>query len=1319
MPNTFCDRERKLLADLAQLVSQRVVLEGEIASRQTSRDEEIVERHRKQRDLLTAEFQTEISKLRAEYQRQREQIIFTYESSSYATVQEEEQFNKQAVEAHEDAMEKAKRRYQVARRVATDQFNEQKDRPQNEVHRLSQRLDGWHGDLAETRQQAEKVLRRRCCAPPAEQPPPQPLGDADPLEQFHEAYGTARQKLTEMIRQPAAQFLEAGWPFLIFLFTAIACVAPAILLEFSLLIGPLASLACGVVVALVVRRCVQPASRRQTLAVFPALLQAVADGDAALDQALRRAQRDAEHKYEELVEQRESAISEAHVQWSRARVELTQQHQEALQKATERFKNRRKELKDTYHRDLEACDAKHPPLIAARERKFADDAQRLLDERQAALEAGKQELARRWSELVSMWTAGMQQFMSGVDALGAECSQRFPAWDRLDPAASPATDEDLPFLPFAALQFDLHTIAHGVPQEARLRVDRTEFSLPVVLSYPECPSLLYEADGAGRDLAIQSLQLVMLRLLTALPPGKVRFTIIDPIGLGQNFSAFMHLADFDERLVASRIWTELPHINRRLSDLTEHMENVIQKYLRNEFASIQEYNHHAGEVAEPFQILVVANFPANFTEESARRLVSIAASGPRCGVYTLVSVDRKMKLPRNFELADLAPHAVTLEWRDERFWLRDPDLGQLPLTLEPPPDGDRFTDIVRVVGERAKDSNRVEVPFASVVAPAGQWWSADSRGGIEVPLGRAGATKLQSMRLGEGTSQHVLISGKTGSGKSTLLHALITNLSTHYSPHEVQFYLIDFKKGVEFKAYAALELPHARVIAIESEREFGMSVLERLDQELKRRGDLFREQGVQDLKGYRDAHPQTVMPRILLIIDEFQEFFVKDDKIAQDAALYLDRLVRQGRAFGIHVLLGSQTLAGAYSLARSTLGQMAVRIALQCSEADAHLILSDDNTAARLLSRPGEAIYNDANGLFEGNHPFQVVWLPDHEREQYVEQLAQLAQQRGVRLDTPVVFEGNAPADPAKNLLLRECLESATARGINALAPRAWLGDAVAIKDPAAAVFSRESGKNLLMVGQQEQAALGILANCLISLAAELTARHTATAARPPHDERSPASSVAGPPAAPRFYILDGERMESPTAGFWKRLARQLPADITVATPEEMQPVIAAVAAEVDRRLGASDESAGPLFLFIYNLGRFRDLRKSEDFSFSLDADDSAAGADKKLATILREGPPYGVHALIWCDTFSNLGRWIDRQSMNDLALRVLFQMSATDSANLMDSPEAGRLGMHRAILYREERGEFEKFRPYSLPSGDWLAWVKERLRQRSTAVRE
>ena len=143
--------------------------------------------------------------------------------------------------------------------------------------------------------------------------------------------------------------------------------------------------------------------------------------------------------------------------------------------------------------------------------------------------------------------------------------------------------------------------------------------------------------------------------------------------------------------------------------------------------------------------------------------------------------------------------------------------------------------------------------------------------------------------------------------------------------------LIDFKKGVEFKTYATHHLPHARVISIESDREFGVSTLERLDAILKDRGDLFRQAGVQDIASFRDASPGVSMPRILFMVDEFQEFFVEDDRYSQTAALLLDRLVRQGRAFGIHVLLGSQTLGGAYSLARTTIGQMAVRIALQRS----------------------------------------------------------------------------------------------------------------------------------------------------------------------------------------------------------------------------------------------------------------------------------------------------------------------------------------------------------------------------------------------------
>ena len=309
----------------------------------------------------------------------------------------------------------------------------------------------------------------------------------------------------------------------------------------------------------------------------------------------------------------------------------------------------------------------------------------------------------------------------------------------------------------------------------------------------------------------------------------------------------------------------------------------------------------------------------------------------------------------------------------------------------------------------------------------------------------------------------------------------------NYSPDEIDLYLIDFKKGVEFKVYATHELPHASVVAIESEREFGISVLERLDAELRLRADRFRDAGVQDVNGYRNLPGTPPLPRILLIVDEFQEFFAEEDKLAQEAASWLDRLVRQGRAFGVHVILGSQSLGGAFTLARSTLGQMAVRIALQCSENDAHLILSENNIAPRMLSRPGEAIYNDANGAPEGNHFFQVVWLTDERREAYLKQLHDLAEERKpILARTPIVFEGDAPAD-----LAQPDVEGATLR--RGLARFASFDPGVGGRRdldqrPDVGPLQAQGGNHLLIVGQNDGAAIGVMISTLLSLAAQYPA---------------------------------------------------------------------------------------------------------------------------------------------------------------------------------------------------------------------------------------
>src|SRR5205807_1177039 len=108
-------------------------------------------------------------------------------------------------------------------------------------------------------------------------------------------------------------------------------------------------------------------------------------------------------------------------------------------------------------------------------------------------------------------------------------------------------------------------------------------------------------------------------------------------------------------------------------------------------------NAAAGEVAEPFRVLVVANFPANFTADAARRLVSIVTSGPSCGVYALISVDARQPVPHGFDLADLEQACVNLVWEKDRFNYVDDVLSEFPLTVDGPPDAATVSRLVHAV----------------------------------------------------------------------------------------------------------------------------------------------------------------------------------------------------------------------------------------------------------------------------------------------------------------------------------------------------------------------------------------------------------------------------------------------------------------------------------------------------------------------------------------------------------------------------------------------------------------------------------------------
>jgi S-DNA-T family DNA segregation ATPase FtsK/SpoIIIE len=1289
------EREVAILADLATVAAARAAAEkrtaGDLAVGLADADRDFEQA----RARLDGKLLTEMQAVGDEHKRVVRDIQQKHQREHSVTEQAHDLVRQQAAADYDAHWKRAKQTLDEASFEAKTVYDSIKDAPGKQFEDFRAQVDAGLLALRGMQEQAHGLLlkwrQRRIAATTIESETPG--REAEPLAALQECIRTGEAFYTPLVRlrtPPLFQGLGIVW---LFILLWMLLVVPAWIVTggpHGLWVSLVASLLLGGLITAWLYSLARAGVRR----LYPPLCQAVFDADLAhrrsvaeaeavcrrqqaentdrRDRALRAADEVFRARLEEAAATRDRELAEAESIYPRRLVELAQQRDNQLHAAEEARSRRTTQVQQEYETEWNETQERH--------RRRKAEVHQIHD--------------AAWQAMADAWMNGLTRVHSAVHDVGQRARAICPDWKNLAEKGWPPVTQTPPALRIGQFGVKLAEIPEGVPEDGGLAiVAPSGYTFPGVVPFPAGCSMMFKARGSGRQPAVDALQNVMLRLLTSVPPGKVRFTIIDPVGLGENFSAFMHLADHDEALVNSRIWTDPRHIEQRLADLSEHMENVIQKYLRNEFPTIEEYNRFAGEIAEPFRFLVAANFPAGFSDAAARRLTSIAASGPRCGVYTLLTVDMAEKMPEGFELREVEKQSTVFVWKKDRFLWRNRGLDQYPLTLDQPPPAEQMTAILHAVGRQAKEASRVEVPFEFIAPPWDACWQGSTAKGIDVPLGRAGATHLQHLKLGHGTSQHVLVAGKTGSGKSTLLHALITNAALRYSPDELELYLVDFKKGVEFKTYATHRLPHGRVVAIESDREFGLSVLERLDVELKLRADKYRDLGVQDVAGYRKAAPDSPLPRIMLIVDEFQELFIEDDRVAQDGSLLLDRLVRQGRAFGIHVLLGSQTLGGAYSLARSTIGQMAVRIALQCSEADAHLILSEDNAAARLLSRAGEAIYNDLNGLIEGNHPFQVVWLPDEVREEHLKHVQQLEQASGAAPRPQVVFEGNIPADPARNAPLAGLLTGAL-RPVSAEADDAWLGEAVAIKDPTSAAFRPQSGGNLLIIGQHDDSALALMTMALVGLAAHRPHRRT-----------------NGSNDAARFYVFDGSSAGSTQAAALARLADISPDAVRIVPWRELAPAVAELAAEVERRQATGVSDHPPIYALIYGLQRFRDLRKEEDdFSFSRSGEEKPASPSKQYGTILREGPPVRVHSLVWCDSLNNLNRSYDRQTLREFDMRVLFQMSGNDSSTLIDGPAAAKLGLNRALFHSEEEGRFEKFRPYGLPSDEWLAWVRECL---------
>ena len=804
-------------------------------------------------------------------------------------------------------------------------------------------------------------------------------------------------------------------------------------------------------------------------------------------------------------------------------------------------------------------------------------------------------------------------------------------------------------------------------------------------------ALTIETHAECKETAANIVRNTLLRVVTSVPAGNLNVTIIDPEGLGKQFSWLMALADVDPAMVNHRVWTQPLHIAEQLANTARHVEDVIQQSLRNRYSNILEYNRNAGPMTIPCHMIVWSNFPFGLDDNSWQSLCSIMSSGGRCGVGVILQVSDTYVWPSfadrsklnefglRIKLSPLDIQAAdrTSQRRETKIVVDHPELAMYPLTPEFPPSDERMHMIMEHHVKAASDVGKCIVPFESIALPMQEQQTTSSADGLAIALGISEAGRVQSMRLGAGTAQHVLIAGKTGSGKSSMLHTMITSAAMKYSPDQLRLVLLDFKKGVEFQVYSEVQLSHADIIGIESKREFGVSTLEYLDRVLHARGEAFRQWGVQDLPSLTKKFPQHAMPRILVVIDEFQELFVEDDKLSQQASMLLDRIVRQGRSFGMHLVLASQTLGGAYSLPRTTLSQMAVRIALQCDSSDAMLILSEDNTAAERLRHSGQAIYNEMGGRIESNQSFQVAFIERNDQVARLERLIKMPVPHSPTtnaLGRRIVFEGHKPAVWDEKSISLAVGELRMDEGATPLI----LGDSVSIDPPVTKILTRSAGRNFMVIGQDELSAASLLAGSIAGFCYQ-----------------SPAATSNGKPSV---VVLDGSRAEDESM---RALISKLPninVSVQVCDVRGIDETMAFLKRELEHRSANSELLHPAMLIAVVNLSRFRELRRNEEYAFGENAG-GVSKPDEVLASLLRDGPTLGMHVWLWADSAGTIARWVSRQSLRDIELRILMQMSASDSNQLIDSNAANRLDRYVVLIQDDIEGKPIKFRPFELES--------------------
>ena len=205
----------------------------------------------------------------------------------------------------------------------------------------------------------------------------------------------------------------------------------------------------------------------------------------------------------------------------------------------------------------------------------------------------------------------------------------------------------------------------------------------------------------------------------------------------------------------------------------------------------------------------------------------------------------------------------------------------------------------------------------------------------------------------------------------------------------------------------------------------------------------------------------------LVIMDEFQILFDSgtNRKVAERCANLAKKIVTEGRSYGVHLLMATQStkIISTLTLDRGTIEQMRIRVGLKCGEDDTRYLFGDTHCsdAMKKMEGPrGTAVLNEDYTENNPNVGLRVAFCNDETKKYYLKQISEKF------ADSPCtmqVFEGSRTV-PMLDYLAARSIGIADTSTVTV-----HMGEKIKVDDPFELTFDRKKQHNVLICGSNDE----------------------------------------------------------------------------------------------------------------------------------------------------------------------------------------------------------------------------------------------------------